>query len=132
MATPANAADPACAAMAEQLPREVHGQGRVDTTSDSPAVAAWGDPAVIWRCGVAAAGADHRRVPRRRTAWTGWCRRWTTATSFTTYGRDPAVQVLVPKAYAPEPLLLPPLSNVAADGARRASAAAAERPLRCR
>ena len=27
--------------------------------------------------------------------------------SATTYGRDPAIEVLIPKAYAPEPLLLP-------------------------
>ena len=26
---------------------------------------------------------------------------------FTTFGTDPAIEVLVPKAYAPEPLLLP-------------------------
>lgn len=26
---------------------------------------------------------------------------------FTTYGRSPAIEVLVPRAYAPEPLLLP-------------------------
>ena len=28
-------------------------------------------------------------------------------TKFTTFGTDPAIEVLVPKAYAPEPLLLP-------------------------
>lgn len=27
--------------------------------------------------------------------------------SATTYGREPAIEVLIPKAYAPEPLLLP-------------------------
>ena len=42
--------------------------------------------------------------------------------SFTTYGRQPAVQVLVPRAYAPEPLTLPVLSTVVEQlpqGARR-------------
>ncbi len=34
--------------------------------------------------------------------------------SFTTFGRDPAVQVTVPKTYAPEPLVLPPFSDIVA------------------
>ena len=34
-------------------------------------------------------------------------------TRFTSFGTDPAVEVLVPKAYAPEPLLLPVFAPVA-------------------
>ncbi|GAA4345271.1 DUF3515 family protein [Angustibacter luteus] len=120
---PANAADPACAAMAARLPSQVHGQDRVETTSDSPAVAAWGDPAVIWRCGVAPPGpTTDECLDVNGVDWVA--HPLADGTSFTTYGRDPAVQVLVPKHYAPEPLLLPPLSGVAAtlpQGGRRCS-----------
>ena len=34
-------------------------------------------------------------------------------TRFTSFGTDPAVEVLVPKTYAPEPLLLPVFAPVA-------------------
>jgi len=37
--------------------------------------------------------------------------------SFTTYGRDPAVEVLVPSAYAPEPLVLSSFAAAAQVGA---------------
>ena len=121
VAAPAGGADPACARLADRLPATLHGQGRRATTSASPAVAAWGDPAIVWRCGVTPPGptqdectqvngVDWVRVPLRD------------GSSFTTYGRQPAVQVLVPRAYAPEPLTLPVLSTVVEQlpqGARR-------------
>ena len=34
-------------------------------------------------------------------------------TRFTTFGRDPAIEVLIPKDYAPEPLLLPAFTAAA-------------------
>jgi len=33
--------------------------------------------------------------------------------AFTTFGRDPAIEVLVPQAYSPEPLLLPAFGDAA-------------------
>jgi hypothetical protein len=117
------AADPACATLADRLPREVRDQGRVATSSDSPAVAAWGDPAVIWRCGVTPPGPTTDECIE--VDGVDWVRRpLDDGSSFTTFGRDPAVQVLVPKAYAPEPLLLPVFSRVVAavpQGDRRCS-----------
>ncbi len=38
----------------------------------------------------------------------------TDGASFTTYGTDPALEVLVPGAYAPEPMILPDLTTLAA------------------
>jgi len=41
---------------------------------------------------------------------------------FTTYGRSPAIEILVPSAYQPEPLLLPafgPAASVIPLGERR-------------
>ena len=109
--------------MADRLPDQVHGQDRVRTTSDSPAVAAWGDPAVIWRCGVEPPGpTTDECLDVDGVDWVVHV--LDDGASFTTFGREPAVQVLVPSAYAPEPLLLPPLSSVAAtvpQGERRCS-----------
>ncbi len=103
---PTSAGDPACAAVARAWPDTVGRSSRRDTVSDSPAVAAWGDPPVIARCGVSALGptsADCIAV-----SGVDWVvRRLSDGASFTTYGTDPAIEVLVPSAYAPEPLLLP-------------------------
>jgi hypothetical protein len=97
--------------MARHLPQHVQGQGRVRTTSGSPAVAAWGHPAVIWRCGVATPG------PTTDECLTVDGVDWVVhelkdGAAFTTFGRSPAVQVLVPHHYAPEPLVLPAFSAV--------------------
>ncbi|CCH78468.1 Secreted protein [Nostocoides japonicum T1-X7] len=101
---------PACRTPA--WPSTVAGHERVDTSPSSPRVAAWGDPAVIARCGVAAlapttdqcvevSGVDWVAVPLSDGA------------KFTTFGTTPALEVLVPSAYAPEPLLLPAFAAVA-------------------
>ena len=42
-----------CDRLAEALPDELDGRERRDTEPESPRTAAWGDPAVVLRCGVA-------------------------------------------------------------------------------
>jgi hypothetical protein len=110
--TPApNATDPACARLGAGLPATLAGLRRVATTTPSPSVAAWGRPSIVWRCGVTPPGPTTDQC--QTIDGVDWVvRPLTDGASFTTYGRDPAVQVLVPSAYAPEPLRLPPLSDV--------------------
>jgi hypothetical protein len=108
---PADGSDPACARMATDLPQRLLDRDRVTTSADSPAVAAWGDPAIIWRCGVTPPG------PTTQECVTVDGVDWIVdplddGTGFVTYGRVPAVQVLVPDRYAPETFALPPLSGV--------------------
>ncbi len=113
VAVPTGGADPACARVAQSLPREVRGQARVATSSDSPAVAAWGSPPVIWRCGVPALGPTTQEcLDVDGVDWV--VRRLDDGAAFTTFGREPAVQVLVPKGGSPEPLVLPPFSRAVA------------------
>ena len=80
--------------------------------SDASAGAAYGDPAIIARCGVPALGPttdDCIEVDGM-----GWVAQGLSdGTRFTTFGRDPAIEVLVPKDYAPEPLLLPAFTEAA-------------------
>jgi hypothetical protein len=106
---PDGGADPACASMADRLPTLLLHQRRAPTSTSSPAVAAWGDPAIIWRCGVTPPG------PTTNDCITVDGIDWVVdplddGTGFVTYGRDPAVQVLVPTAYAPETFALPALA----------------------
>lgn len=100
-----------CRAVADAWPSDVGGQERREV-SDSDAGAAYGDPAIIVRCGVPALGPttdDCIEVDGM-----GWVAQpLSDGTRFTTFGRDPAVEVLVPRAYAPEPLLLPAFTEAA-------------------
>ncbi len=83
-----------------------------DTSPDSPAVAAWGDPAVIARCGVGAlAPTDTECVEIDGIGWIP--DPLSDGTRFTTFGTDPAIEVLIPSDYAPEPLLLPVFAEAA-------------------
>lgn len=107
-----SAADPACTALAAELPATVASQRRRETSSRSPGVAAWGDPPVVWLCGTPEPDPSPDCITVSGVDWV--FRRLDDGTAFTTYGRDPAVQVLVPSAYAPEPLRLAAFSAVVA------------------
>lgn len=104
-----DAADPLCAEVVLALPRELDGMARLRTSSQ--ATAAWGDrdAPVVLRCGVEPPppSADPCVSADDGTVAIDWLTRegpagpdgsadWT----FTTYGRDPAVEVLVPAEVA--------------------------------
>jgi len=100
-----------CRAVSAAWPSDVGGQERREV-SDVGAGAAWGDPAIIVRCGVPALGPTTDDCIE--VDGLGWVAQpLSDGTRFTTFGRDPAVEVLVPKAYAPEPLLLPAFTEAA-------------------
>ncbi|WP_446665470.1 DUF3515 family protein [Flexivirga sp. B27] len=104
-ATPAdNASNPLCAKVAQHWPTTVSNQKSRKVSTDSPTVHAWGDPAIIARCGV---------TPPRPTStgcvsvdgidWVG--SKLSDGGRYVTYGRTPAIEVLVPTKYNS----LPPL-----------------------
>jgi hypothetical protein len=102
---PPSGADPACTRLGGTLPSTLLKAKRRPTTPSSPALAAWGDPAIVVRCGVDPPGP----TPELCIAVDGvdWvARALDSGYDFTTYGRVPAVQVLVPKHYAPETFAL--------------------------
>lgn len=102
----------ACAAVASAWPTTVADADRVDTRPQDASVAAWGDPAIIARCGVPPLGPTTSECLRVDDV--DWVAEpLEDGTRFTTYGREPAIEVLVPSHYAPEPLLLPPLGEAA-------------------
>ncbi len=122
--TPPSASDPACARLARALPQRLGSLDRRPTSSSSPAVAAWGDPAVVWLCGVREPAVAQTCVEANGEDWVA-VELGGDGLAFTTDGRSPAVQVLVPHAYAPEALRLPALSTVVAtlpQGRKRCSA----------
>ncbi len=109
---PPQASDPACTAAAAAWPADVSGRAVVATDPSAPAVRAWGDPAIVARCGVATPG------PSTDDCLTVDDVDWVATplsdgTRFVTYGRGPAIEVLVPKGPAPEGSLLPAFSAAA-------------------
>jgi len=110
---PANAGSAACRSAATQWPKTVGGQTLRATSSSSAAVRAWGDPPIIARCGMPPIGpTTDTCLDVSGIDWVA--HRLTDGVRFTTYGRTPAIEVLVPSAYQPEPLLLPAFGKAAA------------------
>jgi hypothetical protein len=105
-----SAGAPECASPA--WPATVSSLGRVTTTPESRSVAAWGDPAIIARCGLPALTPTTLEcVTVNGVDWV--VRELTDGSAATTYGTDPAIEVLVPDAYGPVPLLLPAFTAAA-------------------
>ena len=102
----------------EQRPVSVEGPGRSEDDAR-----AWGDPAVIATCGWPALGpTTDECLDVDGVFWV--VEELSDGAKFTTYGRDPAIVVLVPAAYAPEPLLLPafgPAAKALPENGRRCS-----------
>jgi hypothetical protein len=113
VAVPAGAGSAACRAAATHWPRSVGGHSLRPTSSSSAAVRAWGEPAIIARCGLAPVGPT--TDPCLDVSGIDWvAHQLTDGVRFTTYGRSPAIEILVPSAYKPEPLLLPAFGAAAA------------------
>lgn len=98
-ANPANRASTAeCAAAAKAWPLEVAGREPYPVTTPSDAVRAWGErpeSAVIARCGVSSPG------PTTQACFAANGVDWVESTlpdgrRYVTYGREPAIEVLVP------------------------------------
>ena len=104
---PAQAGGAACAAVARLWPADVAGHRPVEVSPASPAVRAYGDPAVIARCGVAEPAPSTDCLSVNDVDWV--VTMLTDGAKFVTYGRSPALEVLVPSSAAPgsEGSLLP-------------------------
>ncbi|MEO7754362.1 MAG: DUF3515 family protein [Terracoccus sp.] len=104
------AAAPVCAGI--PWPSSVSGRERVTTRPEAPWVAAWGDPALIARCGLDPLGpTTDLCVTVDGVDWV--VRELSDGGAATTYGRDPAIEVLAPAGYGAVPLLLPAFTAAA-------------------
>jgi hypothetical protein len=93
-------------------PQTVGGQAGVATSPESASVAAWGDPPIIARCGLDPLGpTSDACVSVDGVDWV--VRELSDGSAATTYGRDPAIEVLAPASYGAVPLLLPAFGEAA-------------------
>lgn len=114
VALPSGAGSSACAAAARAWPADVSGLSPVTTSPSSSAVRAWGDPAVVARCGVADPGPSTDCLSVDGVDWVVSV--LSDGARFVTFGRSPALEVLVPSVHAApgnEGSLLPVFSPAA-------------------
>ena len=105
-----------CADFRDSLPDSLSGQGSQKTDPESPLTAAWGEPAIIVRCGVdrpAALEPSSQLTTVNDVDW--FAEELTGGYLFTTYGRKAYVEVTVPNDYAPEIGPVTELSAAVAD-----------------
>ncbi|MBC7310251.1 MAG: hypothetical protein H5T81_09540 [Tetrasphaera sp.] len=107
---PPDAADsPACADV--PWPETVSGHERVATSPEGSWVAAWGDPPIIARCGIPAL--EPTSLDCVGVDDVDWIvRELSDGMAMSSYGTDPALEVLVPDVYGPGPLLLPVFTDL--------------------
>lgn len=113
---PAASAVSACTALAGELPETLFDQDRRQTSPTSTFTAAWGEPAIVLRCGVPrpdALTATSQLISVNDVDW--FPEELTEGYAFTTYGREAFVEVTVPDDYAPEVGPVTELSGVVAD-----------------
>jgi hypothetical protein len=90
------ASDAACARALAALPARVLGAAR--TPLNVLAAAAWGEPAIVLRCGVPELGpSTDRCVTVDDVDWV--VRATADLTTITSFGRSPAVEVGIPRSY---------------------------------
>lgn len=108
-ASPADrAADPLCVKASRHWPHTVSDQGPRAVSTTSATVRAWGDPAIIARCGVTSPGPTSSGcVTVDGIDWLAT--KLSDGGRYVTFGRSPAIEVLVPTKYDE----LPPLGAFA-------------------
>ncbi|AKT52912.1 hypothetical protein ADJ73_15115 [Arsenicicoccus sp. oral taxon 190] len=103
---------PACRQAAQRWPDAVAGLERRTDLRGATSAAAWGDPAIIARCGVPALGPSTQQcVQVDGVDWV--VGDLSDGQRLTSYGTDPAIEVLVPRTYAPAPLRVSPFAAAA-------------------
>jgi hypothetical protein len=104
-------ADYLCAALKGALPDEVLGQTTTATRPTSSFATAWGNPAIVVRCGVPAPTALTPTSQLLTVDGVDWFPEpLTSGVLFTSVGRTVNVEVAVPSAYAPEASALAEIS----------------------
>lgn len=101
VSAPSHAA-PVCAKVSAAWPTTVSGKDRRKVASGAAAAAAWGDPAIIARCGTITPAPSPNCLTVDDVDWV--LTDLSDGTKAETYGRSPAIEVLLPKPYLPEVL----------------------------
>jgi hypothetical protein len=117
--TPTGSGVDECAALMGALPDTVANEDRRDVSPDDAAAGAWGDPAIVLRCGVPKPPGLRPDSECFVVNDVGWLAdEQSGQVVFTTIGRSTYVEVAVPDDYAPEGGILPPIADSVAAATR--------------
>ena len=106
-------ADPACPAIVAALPDRIAGQARRDTAAAG--AAAWGDPAIVLRCGVAMPAAYTPTSQLLDVDGIAWLTEEDgDGARFTSVRTSPRIEVTVPTAQEPASAILVDLARALA------------------
>ena len=95
---PPDGAGPACTGLVGRTPDQVLGAGRSTPPDAAAGIATWGDPAIVLRCGVRAAGPTS--APCLTVDGVDWLLvEDADPVRFVTYGTRPVLEVSVPGEY---------------------------------
>ena len=92
-----------CRALKDALPDELAGERRLTVQPDAPFTAAWGAPAIVWRCDVptpAALAADSQLIVVNGRDW--YPEMLERGVRFSTVSAEPSQELTVPSDY-PDP-----------------------------
>lgn len=102
----------ACTELLDELPETVDDAVRRDVSPADAPVAAWGQPAIVLRCGVAMPGSYRPDARLFDVDGVGWLvDEGEGGTFFTAVGREVLVEVAVPDDYSPEAAVLADLAG---------------------
>ncbi|MGH3508592.1 MAG: DUF3515 domain-containing protein [Nocardioidaceae bacterium] len=109
---PSAAAAEECAVLLAELPDVVADQDRRDVSPEDVLAGAWGDPAIVLRCGVPEPEGLRPSSACFVVNDVGWfAREREDEVVFTTIGRSTNVEMTVPNDYAPEANALPAVAG---------------------
>ncbi len=108
-----------CRHLLDALPSTVDEQHRRDISPSTAPAAAWGEPAIVLRCGVPRPGGLTAQSACYGVNGVGWyASQRTDGIVFTTVGRAVYVEVTVPHSYNPEADVLTDLSSAVKSSTR--------------
>lgn len=101
-----------CQVLKDDLPDTFAGERRLSVDPASAQTAAWGSPAIVWRCGVdvpATYEPDSQAIEVNGTTWLP--QELESGVRFTTIGKSPGIELTVPSIYPSPAGLLARLST---------------------
>ena len=89
-----------CKQLSVDLPEELAGERRIETMPDPDSTAAWGAPAIVWRCGTSTPTTyttDSQLLEIDGISW--YPQQLSSGNRFTAVESEPILEITVPAAY---------------------------------
>ena len=105
-----------CKDLSAELPEELAGERRIETMPDPESTAAWGAPAIIWRCGTSTPTSftkDSQLLEIDGVSW--YPQQLSAGNRFTAVESAPILEITIPAAYQNPAEIVAEVQPVTAD-----------------